>query len=220
MAHHPPAVPPSDQFWSPAVVYGMAGACLLLGLAVGYLLRSGSTAKTTPITNPTANSNGAAYPGPAPQGQMPTLDQMKHMADQQVAPLLEKLRKDPKNQDVLLRVAYFYKSAHQFKEAASYFNQALRLDEKNVGVRTEMASCLYYDGDVDGALAQLEQSLKLSPKDANSLFNLGVIRWKGKKDPAGAIRAWQQLLASNPKLDRKPIVEQMIAEAQLQRSVQ
>jgi cytochrome c-type biogenesis protein CcmH/NrfG len=206
-----PTDPPSDQFWKPAVVYGMASACLLLGLAVGYLLRgSGSTAKANTIATRVA----ATSPVPSPQGQMPTLDQMKHMADKQVAPLVEKLRKDPKNKDVLLRVAYFYKSAHQHKQAASYFNQALQLDENNVAVRTELASCLYYDGDVDGALAQLEQSLKLSPKDANSLFNLGVIRWKGKKDAAGAIRAWQQLLASNPKLDRKPIVERMIAEAQ------
>jgi cytochrome c-type biogenesis protein CcmH/NrfG len=207
----------SDQLWKPAVVYGMASACLLLGLAAGYLLRgSGSTAKATT----TANSGVATSPASSPQGQMPTLDQMKHMADKQVAPLVEKLQNDPKNKDVLLRVAYFYKSAHQFKEAASYFNQALHLDEKNVAVRTELASCLYYDGDVDGALAQLEQSVKLSPKDANSLFNLGMIRWKGKKDAAGAIRAWQQLLASNPKLDRKPIVERMIAEARQQGSAQ
>ena len=141
---------------------------------------------------------------------------MKKMADKKVSPLLGQLQKDPKNKDVVLRVAYFYKSAHQFKEAANYFNQALQLDEKNVAVRTEMASCLYYEGDVDGAVAQLEQSVKLNPKDPNSLFNLGMIRWKGKKDAPGAIRAWEQLLASNPKLDRKPIVERMIAEARQQ----
>ena len=212
-----PTDPTSDQLWKPAVVYGMASACLLLGLAAGYLLRgSASTARATTI----ANSSAATSLSPSPQGQMPTLDQMKRMADKQVAPLVEKLQKDPKNKDVLLRVAYFYKSAHQFKEAANYFNQALALDEKNVAVRTELASCLYYGGDVDGALAQLEQSVRLSPKDANSLFNLGMIRWKGKKDAAGAIRAWQQLLASNPKLDRKPVVERMIAEARQQGSAQ
>jgi len=63
-------------------------------------------------------------------------------------------------------------------------------------------------------LAQLQQSLTYEPKDANALFNLGMIRWKGKNDPAGAVAAWQELLKTNPKLGRKPIVEQMIAEAQ------
>lgn len=144
---------------------------------------------------------------------MPTLDQMKQMADKKAEPLLEQLKKDPKNQGLLVRVAYFYKSAHQFKEAAGYFGQSLQLDPKNVAVRTEKASCLYYDGDVEGALAELQQSLKINPKDANSLFNLGMIRLNGKQDRAGAIAAWQELLKTNPGLDKKSIVEQMIAEA-------
>lgn len=205
----------SDQFWKPAVAYGMGAACLLLGLAVGYLLRgSESHASTTPVANPpvAANLNQVH--------EMPTLDQMKQMADKKVVPLLEQVQKDPHNKDLLLRVAYFYKSAHQFKQAATYFNQALEADPKNVKVRTEMASCLYYDGDVDGALAQLEQSVKQSPKDANALFNLGMIRWKGKKDAPGAITAWQRLLDSNPNLDKKPIVERMIAEARQQGTAQ
>jgi len=102
---------------------------------------------------------------------------------------------------------------HQFKEAAGYYDKSLKLDPKNVPIRTELASSLYYCGDVDGALAQLEQALKYDPKDTNSLFNIGVIRWKGKKDAAGAIAAWQELLKVHPDLDRRPIVEKMIAEA-------
>jgi len=209
MPNHPNAAP-SDESWKPTVVYGMAAACLLLGLIVGYLLRGSESHASPPVL---VSTNPAPTAASAPSGQTPTLDQMKQMADKKVSPLLEQLQKDPKNKDVLLRVACFYKSAHQFQEAASYFNQALQLDEKNVTVRTEMASCLYYGGDVEGALAQLEQSVRLSPNDPNSLFNLGVVRWKGKKDSAGAIRAWQQLLSANPNLDKRPVVERMIAEA-------
>ena len=89
----------------------------------------------------------------------------------------------------------------------------MKIDRKNVSTRTELASCLYYSGDADGAIAQLNQSLKYNPTDPNSLFNLGLIKWKGKNDAAGAIATWEQLLKTNPNLDRKPIVEQMIAEA-------
>ena len=53
-----------------------------------------------------------------------------------------------------------------------------------------------------------------NPKDANALFNLGLIRWKGKDDPTGAVAAWKELLKTNPNLEKKPIVESMIAEAQ------
>ena len=81
-----------------------------------------------------------------------------------------------------------------------------------------MASCLYYDGDVDGAITQLQQSLQDSPKDANSLFNLGMIKWRGKKDSKGAVAAWQQLLKLNPQLspDRKAQVQKLMADAQMQ----
>jgi cytochrome c-type biogenesis protein CcmH/NrfG len=187
----------------------MATVCLLLGLAIGYLLR-GSESHTAAANSAVAPSPHAT-PGSMP---MPSMEQMKSMADRKVDPLLAQLKSDPANQALLLRVAYFYKSAHQFKDAAAYFNRALQLDPTNTAVRTEMASCLYYDGNIDGALAELQESLKQKPTDANSLFNLGMIRWKGKKDASGAIAAWKKLLKTNPKLDKKPVVERMIAEAE------
>jgi cytochrome c-type biogenesis protein CcmH/NrfG len=138
---------------------------------------------------------------------------MKQMADIQASSLLEKAKADPKNATLLVQIAGIYQASHQFKQAADYYDKALRIDPKDVAARTEMASCLFYSGDADGALKQLNQCLKYNPKDANSLFNLGMIKYRGKKDPAGAIAAWQQLLKTNPNLDRKAIVEQMIAEA-------
>lgn len=191
--------------WQPRLVYGMAAVCLLLGLSIGYLLRGSESPASAAVGAPSQPQGGV--------GQMPSLEQMKAMADKKAEPLLQQLKKDPKNKDLLLRVAYFYKSAHQFKDAARYLEQALVLDPQNVTGRTERASCLYYDGDVDGALAELQQSLKISPSDANSLFNLGMIRLNGKQDSAGAIAAWEELLKTHPGLDKKAIVEQMISEA-------
>jgi cytochrome c-type biogenesis protein CcmH/NrfG len=157
----------------------------------------------------------AEVPPGVPKGHpTPTLEQMKQLADKKAAPLLTELKKNWKDKKALTQAAYVYKSAHQFQDAANYFGKALEVDPKDVTIRSEMASCLYYSGDVDGALAQLQQSLKYAPRDANSLFNLGMIRWKGKNDAVGAVAAWQELLRTNPNLDRKPVVEQMIAEAQ------
>jgi cytochrome c-type biogenesis protein CcmH/NrfG len=66
---------------------------------------------------------------------------------------------------------------------------------------------------VGGALSQLNQVLKEKPKDVNALFNLGMIEYRGKNDAAGAIATWERLLKNNPNLDRKTIVQQLIAEA-------
>jgi cytochrome c-type biogenesis protein CcmH/NrfG len=69
---------------------------------------------------------------------------------------------------------------------------------------------------VDGAIAQLNRSLSYDPKDANSLFDLGMIKLQGKQDSKGALAAWQQLLKTNPQLsaDRKATVQKLMASVQ------
>jgi cytochrome c-type biogenesis protein CcmH/NrfG len=173
-----------------------------------------------PAANAQAAPTNAQPAAGAMGGHMPSLEEMKQMADKKAAPLLEKLKGDPNNSDLLIQVGNIYKSTHQFKEAASYYDKALQIDPKNVAIRTEMASCLYYNGDVDGAISQLQQSLRVDPKDANSLFNLGMIRWQGKQDSKGAVAAWQQLLKSNPQLsaERKATVQKLMADVQMSHS--
>jgi len=145
---------------------------------------------------------------------MPTMEQMKAMADAKVAPLLEKQKSDPNNAGLLNQIAGTYDATHQFKQAAEYFRKSLKLNPDDNSVRTALASDLYYSGDAENALAELQKVLKKDPKDVDALFNLGMIRFKGKNDAAGAVAAWQQLLKAHPDLDRRPIVEKMIAEAQ------
>lgn len=150
---------------------------------------------------------------------MPTLEQMKHMADTKAEPLLAKLKTDPKNPGLLNQLGTIYKSTHQFQQAAEYYRKAIAADPKNVPARTDLASCLLYQGDADGAIQQLQQALAIDPKDANSLFNLGIIRLREKNDPNGAVEAWRKLLKLNPSLpqEKKDTVEKLIADAQQQK---
>ncbi|HTZ94748.1 MAG TPA: tetratricopeptide repeat protein [Terriglobales bacterium] len=190
-------------------VYGIAAICLVIGLVIGYfLLGSGHPGRVAQVV-PSSPTPGAAA-GTHPQI---TFDQMKQMATLQASSLVEKAKSDPNNAALLIQIAGIYQSGHQFKEASEYLQKALKIDPKNVPARIELASCLFYTEDVDGALAQLNQALKYDPKNVNALFNLGMIKYRGKNDAKGAIAAWQQLLKDHPDLDRKPVVEQMIAEA-------
>jgi len=203
--------------WQVRQVYALAVVCLVIGVAVGYLFR-GSRSPARP-----ANAVQAAVPSGTPAAmsphagmgnQPPTLDQMKHMADKKTEPLLAKLKDDPKNADLMIEIGRIYFSTHQFKDAADYFAKSLEVKPKEIAIRTELASCLYYSGDVDGAVQQLARATADDPKDANALFNLGMIRWQGKKDSKGALSAWAQLLKSNPQLEpaKKAQVEKLMAE--------
>ena len=209
----PEPVPAQPQTGLPSSrVYSLAAAAFLVGLALGYFWVGKKTAPAPPAASATSP---AVHTGMPPGGHpMPTMEQMKAMADVKAAPLLAALKDKPKDPKLLAQVAALYASTHQFKEAVNYYQQSLQADPKNVNTRTELASSLYYSGDVDGALRELQEALKAKPNDVNALFNLGMIRYKGKDDSAGAIAAWQQLLKTHPDLDRKQAVEQLIAQAQ------
>jgi len=91
-----------------------------------------------------------------------------------------------------------------------------RLTRRMLPCAPKLAISLYRSGDVDGAIAQLNRSLSYDPKDANSLFDLGMIKLQGKQDSKGALAAWQQLLKTNPQLsaDRKATVQKLMASVQ------
>lgn len=197
----------SNVPWLGWQVYVMAAICLLIGLPVGYLARGSAPASASVAQ---LQQNPAA--GLAPQ-QRPSLEDMQRMADKQAESLLLKLKADPNNPDLLNQIGNIYRATHQFQTAASYYEKSLQANPKNVGARTDLASCLYYQGDVDGAIAQLEKSLTYDPRHAGTLLNLGVIRWKGKSDAAGAIAAWNKLLKYYPDYENKETVQKLIADA-------
>jgi cytochrome c-type biogenesis protein CcmH/NrfG len=205
--------------WTATQTYVMAAVCLLIGVLVGYLVRGSAN----PAGQAAMGSLGMQQPASAPppgmvQQRAPTLDDMKRMADKQAQPLVAKLQTDPRNVDLLNKTALTYKAAHQFKEAIVYFQKALEVDPKNVPVRTDMASCMYYTGDVDGALAELNKSLTYDPKHPGTLMNIGIIKWQGKNDTNGAIAALQTLLKLNPNFPQRDVIEHMITEAKQQQN--
>ena len=143
----------------------------------------------------------------------PTLEDMKHMADKKAEPLLAQLKSDPNNAKLLNQVGIVYRSAHQFSQAAEYFQKSLAIDPKNADVRTDMAACMFYSGDVDGAIKELQQALKYDPKHPGALMNLGIVEWKAKNDVPDAVAAWEKLLKLNPDFKQKDQVERLIADA-------
>lgn len=207
MAQEPSSQPiVTSATWQTRHVSTLAAVFFGVGLTAGYLLPGGGVVNSAKPAAPVAPKSPGAHP---PM----TMEQMKAMADRKAAPLLEKLKANPSDVTVLDQLGALYSSAHQFQLSADYYRKALRSDPKNLNARTQLASSLYYGGDVDGALKELQQVLKSDPGNANALFNLGMMKWKGKDDGAGAIATWQELLRRNPNLDRKATVEQMIAEA-------
>jgi tetratricopeptide (TPR) repeat protein len=228
--------PRAFKGWQPAQLAALSIVCLTAGLLAGYFLRgsalrpvqaasvradsasgsastSASSSGSSSESPVSASASEGSLQNPAMPHKMPTLEELKRAADKKAAPLLEKLKSDPRNPQLENQIGLIYETAHQFKHAAGYFEKSLEYDPRNIGVRADYASCLYYTGDVDGALAQLKQSLFYDPKHAGTLLNIGIIEWQGKNDAEGAISAWEKLLRYHPDFPQKDKVQEMITQA-------
>jgi cytochrome c-type biogenesis protein CcmH/NrfG len=201
----------SNTAWTSVQAYTLAVVCLLLGMAGGWLIR-GSQSPAAAAAPMAASAPAPAGMGGAANGQ-PTPEQMKQMADTQAAPLIEKLKSDPNNPELLVGVGNYYYDAQQYQTAVDYYGRALKAKPSDAAVRTDMATAYWYMGNADTAIAEFNKALTYEPNKPNTLFNLGLVKWQGKMDINGAVADWEKLLATNPNYEGKDKVEQMIAEA-------
>ena len=201
--------------WTSTQAFAVAVISVLLGMAGGWFVRKSwvPAPGATAVISPTAP---AGNPPPAPLGSlaaMPTPDQLRRLADMQASPLLDSLKSDPNNPDLLARIGNIYYDVKQYPEAIAYYERSLKLQPANAAVRTDMATAYWYSGNGDTALAEFNKALTYEPNKANTLFNIGIVKWQSKNDAAGAIAVWQRLLDTNPNYEARDKVLQMIAQA-------
>jgi tetratricopeptide (TPR) repeat protein len=157
----------------------------------------------------------AAAPAPAaPQSATTPAAPAATLADENaLSAYRDMLARDPKNVQAAISAGNTLYDAKRFAEAIPYYEQAMALDAKNVNVSTDLGTALWYSGRADDALAQYARSLAIDPRHAQTLFNVGIVKSEGKRDYAGAVASWEQLLAANPSYQNAASVRSMIDEA-------
>ncbi len=203
----------SGANWTGTQAYVLAIICLVVGVAIGYLVRgSASPGSTTAQT--AANAPAAMGGGMGGMQQPPTQEQMKHMAEKQAEPLLAQLKDKPNDPQLLYQIGNIYYDTQNYPEAIGYYEKSLAQNPNSPDVRTDMGTAYFYSGDVDKALSEFALVLKQNPTHANALFNQGMVLWKGKMDVAGAVAAWKKLLETNPNYEHKDEVQAFITQAE------
>jgi cytochrome c-type biogenesis protein CcmH/NrfG len=203
----------SFEQWTSVQAYALAVICLLVGIAGGWFIRGSQSPATATTTADAPNATAPASAMANPGAQMPTPVEMQKMADTQAAPLIEKLKADPGNEQLLESIGNVYDDAQQYPTAIGYYKRALQVQPANANVRTDMATAYWYTGDADTAIAEFQKSLTYEPNKANTLFNLGIVEWQGKMDIEKATAIWQKLLDTNPNYEGKDKVLELMAQA-------
>jgi len=180
-------------------------AFLLVGFGLGFAAmfyfikpRAAEIAKPLPVF--VSSNNGSSSAASRPPLDTARLKQLE-----------DAVKSDPKNVEALVELGNMQFDQQDYDAAASWYRKAIELKPQEVTVRTDLGTALFYSKHVDEALVELRKSLDLNPTHPQTLFNLGVVLLDGKKDPKGALEAWDKLVASNPDFPQLAIVKQQIA---------
>jgi cytochrome c-type biogenesis protein CcmH/NrfG len=184
----------------------IAGSCLVLGLAVGYVIFGGERAAAPVVTS--AGQPGVPGPGAPPKAGL--------MDEQQAQALRNVLARDPRNVQANTQLGNLYFDAGRYADAVGPYSVAFAGDSGNVNLSTDLGTALWYSGKADEAIAQFTKSLAINPTHPQTLFNLGIVKRDGKQDPAGAVQAWEKLLASNPTYVDRDKVQQLLTQLRQQ----
>jgi cytochrome c-type biogenesis protein CcmH/NrfG len=201
--------------------YTLAVITLAIGIAVGYFAR-GSAPVSTAGESAQATSVPAGM-GNAPMGsaELPGIGSTQpqqaspEMLAKAAEPLLAQLKTNPKDVDTIVKLGNLYYDGQAYPQAIEYYEKAIALQPDNADVRTDLGTAYWYTGNADKAIASFEKALAIRPNHAPTLFNLGIVKWQGKKDPKGAIVAWEKLLQTNPDYPQKNQVQMLIERAKM-----
>jgi len=202
--------------------YTLAVITLAIGIAVGYFARgsasvSSSTTESAEAAAPSTTGNApmgtAQLPGiGSPQQQQAVPPEMLAKAAE---PLLTQLKSNPNDFDTLAKLGNLYYDSQAYAQAIDYYEKALAVQPNNPDVRTDLGTAYWYTGDADKAIASFQKALAIRPNHPGTLFNLGIVMWQGKKDPKGAVVAWEKLLQANPDYPQKDQVQMLIERAKM-----
>jgi tetratricopeptide (TPR) repeat protein len=173
---------------SDAIAFGIAG--IAFGLIAGWVI--GTQQATVRPPAEAAAPAAATAPEQAGDTRAAVLDETQVKALETVA------ARETSNPKPRVDLANLYFDAEKYDDAIKWYEEALKLNPKDVNVSTDLGVSYYYTNQPDKALAQLEQSLTIDPKHAKTLLNIGIVKAFAKQDLDGASQAWQQVIQLSP----------------------
>jgi cytochrome c-type biogenesis protein CcmH/NrfG len=206
--------------------YTLAVITLIIGIVVGYFARGSApgspAADNVQASAPSAGSGNATGSAPMGSAQLPGIGSQQQqqapspeMLARSAEPFLTQLKANPADFDTLQKLGNLYYDSQAYPQAIEYYEKALSVQPDNADVRTDLGTSYWYTGNADKAIANFEKALAIRPNHPGTLFNLGIVKWQGKKDPKGAVIAWEKLLQTNPDYPQKDQVQMLIERAKM-----
>ena len=187
---------------------------LAVGFLAGYIteaqLNWNARQKAAPAAASAASENppgGAMTQQGLPEGH-PPID-----TESVVKQMEETAAKNPKDAEVLLRLANFLYDRKQYDKAIAWYQQELELDPKNANARTDLGTAFFYVNRPKDALREYDKALQIDPTHEQTLMNAIVVNLQGTHDLAAAQQYWDRLHKLNPNHPALPGLKSQIDAA-------
>jgi tetratricopeptide (TPR) repeat protein len=156
-----------------SVLFAISG--MVFGVIVGWII--GSQQQSAPPVRAAAVQEAPAQAGgqeQAPPQQPAVLDEAR------------------------VQLANTYFDGERYQDAIKWYEDALKIDPKNVNASTDLGVSYYYLNQPDRALKQFDHSLAIDPRHTKTLLNQGIVRAFGKQDLEGATSSWKRVVELAP----------------------
>ena len=173
-----------------SLIFALSG--IFFGLLLGWIIGSQQAGTRVPL-QPQPPQQAQA---PASGGQGGTAPAV--LDEARVRALTSAAEQRPRDAAVRIDLGNAYFDAERFGDAIKWYEDALRVDPKNVNASTDLGVSYYYMNQPDRALDQFQASLAIDPRHTKTLLNMGIVRAFGKQDLKGAAEAWEQVIAIAP----------------------
>jgi cytochrome c-type biogenesis protein CcmH/NrfG len=182
-----------------SVVFGLAG--IFFGVLVGWII--GSQQATGVVAQPAAATAPAAATPPSAQAA-PAFDESR------VTALRATAERNPSDAETRVQLGNLYFDAERYPDAIRWYEDALRVDPKNVNASTDLGVAYYYSNQPDRALAQFDKSLAMDPRHSKTLLNIGIVRAFAKQDLEGAEKVWQRVVELAPESPEAGVAKKLL----------
>ena len=125
----------------------------------------------------------------------PAVDEQQQQA---IAALKAQTEKDPTDLQAWIQLGHRYFDAAAIDEAIAAYETALGIDPQNADVWTDLGVMYRRGGDPEKAVQAFDRAMQIDAAHEISRFNKGLVMFHDLKDEAGALAAWESLLAINP----------------------
>src|SRR5262245_30976977 len=172
---------------------------LLIGFVVGFgalytwtKQRAPDVVRATPLpVDPNVPTDVSSVGGSSSEPASRPVDMAR------VQELTTKIKQNPRDFDSLVELANLNFDQKNYTDAINLYKNALAIRPDALNVRTDMGTAMFYQNRFDDAVAEFEQILQVDPKNAQTLFNLGVTMLHGKNDPKRAAEYWGKMVDTN-----------------------